>query len=120
MDDNSISKARVSLIIATFAVSGASIFIRYCDSSALIIAFWRILLAVVLLTPLLLYREIRYQFQEAFNMEQIKFFLAAGFFLSLHFFSWIQSLQYTTVAASVIVVNSSPLWVTFLSFIFFR
>ncbi|MCK4848867.1 MAG: EamA family transporter, partial [Candidatus Heimdallarchaeota archaeon] len=33
---------------------------------------------------------------------------------------WIQSLQYTTVAASVIVVNSSPLWVIFLSFIFFR
>jgi len=44
----------------------------------------------------------------------------AGFFLSLHFFSWIQSLQYTTVAASVIVVNSSPLWVIFLSFVFFR
>jgi drug/metabolite transporter (DMT)-like permease len=44
----------------------------------------------------------------------------AGFFLSLHFFSWIQSLEYTSVAASVIVVNSSPLWVVFLSYVLFR
>ncbi|MHA1541689.1 MAG: DMT family transporter [Candidatus Hodarchaeales archaeon] len=120
MVENSIAKAKTSLIIATFAVSGASIFIRFCDSSALTIAFWRIFLAVVLLTPLLLYPDIRNQFLTAMNIKQIKFYIAAGFFLSLHFFSWIQSLQYTTVAASVIVVNSSPLWVTFLSFIFFR
>jgi drug/metabolite transporter (DMT)-like permease len=50
----------------------------------------------------------------------MKFFILAGFFLSLHFFSWIQSLEYITVAASVIVVNSSPLWVSFLSFILLR
>ncbi len=120
MVENSITKAKTSLIIATFAVSGASIFIRFCDSSAVTIAFWRIFLVVILLTPLLLYSNIRNQFLTAINMEQIKFFLVAGFFLSLHFFSWIQSLQYTTVAASVIVVNSSPLWVTFLSFVLFR
>jgi drug/metabolite transporter (DMT)-like permease len=46
--------------------------------------------------------------------------MLSGFFLSLHFFSWIQSLEYVPVSASVIVVNSSPLWVIFLSFIFFR
>jgi drug/metabolite transporter (DMT)-like permease len=120
MVENSITKAKTSLLIATFAVSGASIFIRFCDSSALTIAFWRIFLAVILLTPLLLYPDIRNQFLTGMNIKQIKLYIAAGFFLSLHFFSWIQSLQYTTVAASVIVVNSSPLWVTFLSFILFR
>ena len=120
MVENSLTKARSSLLIATLAVSGASIFIRFCDSSALTIAFWRIFLVVLLLTPLLIFPDVRKQFKNAISKEQIKFFILAGFFLSLHFFSWIQSLQYTTVAASVIVVNSSPLWVTFLSFVFFR
>jgi drug/metabolite transporter (DMT)-like permease len=120
MVENSLTEAKISLLIAVFAVSLASILIRFCDSSALTIAFWRIFLAVVLLTPLLLYSDIRNQFLTTLNLEQLKFYIAAGFFLSLHFFSWIQSLQYTTVAASVIVVNSSPLWVTFLSFVFFR
>jgi drug/metabolite transporter (DMT)-like permease len=120
MVNNSLTKAKSSLLFATFAVSGASIFIRFCNSSALTIAFWRIFLVVLLLTPLLIIPDIRIQFKAAISMEQIKFFILAGFFLSLHFFSWIQSLQYTTVAASVIVVNSSPLWVTFLSFVFFR
>jgi len=120
MVENSLTKARSSLLIATIAVSGASIFIRYCDSSALTIAFWRIFLVVFLLTPLLIFHDVRTQFKDALSKEQIKFFIVAGFFLSLHFFSWIQSLQYTTVAASVIVVNSSPLWVIFLSFVFFR
>ena len=120
MVENSLTKARSSLFIATLAVSGASIFIRFCDSSALTIAFWRIFLVVFLLTPLLIFPDVRKQFRNALSMNQIKFFILAGFFLSLHFFTWIQSLQYTTVAASVIVVNSSPLWVTFLSFVFFR
>ena len=120
MNESSLREAKLSLVIATLAVSGASIFIRYCVSPAITVAFWRIFLVVLLLTPALLNSKIRTQFKPLLEMNQLKYVVLAGFFLSLHFFSWIQSLQYTTVAASVIVVNSSPLWVTFLSFIFFK
>ena len=110
----------LALIIATIAVSGASIFIRSSRSAPIIIAFWRLFLVVLLLTPLLLSSEIRKQFRLVSSYHHMKYFILAGFFLSLHFFSWIQSLEYTSVAASVIVVNSSPLWVIFLSFVLFR
>jgi len=120
MVENSLTTAKFSLLIASLAVSGASIFIRFCDSSALTIAFWRVFLVVILLSPLFIFPDVRKQFKSSLIMKQIKFLFLAGFFLSLHFFLWIQSLQYTTVAASVIVVNSSPLWVIFLSFVFFR
>ena len=120
MEFDSQVTAKFSLLFATIAVSGASIFIRFCDSSAVIISFWRIFLVVSLLTPLLSYREIRAQFQPVINWKHMKLFVLSGFFLSLHFFSWIQSLQYISVAASVIVVNSSPLWVIFFSFWLFR
>ncbi|MHA1977300.1 MAG: DMT family transporter [Candidatus Hodarchaeales archaeon] len=119
---SSIRYDYLALIIATIAVSGASIFIRYAlkSSAPIIIAFWRLFLVVLLLTPLLLFSEMRKQFRSVLTFHHMKYFVLGGFFLSLHFFSWIQSLEYTSVAASVIVVNSSPLWVVFLSFILFR
>ncbi len=46
--------------------------------------------------------------------------LAAGGFLALHFAFWISSLSYTSVAASTVLVNSSPLWITLWGWAFFR
>jgi drug/metabolite transporter (DMT)-like permease len=110
----------LALIIATISVSGASIFISKCESPSILIAFWRIFLVVILLTPLLLFLKIREQFRFVLTINHMKYFILAGFFLSLHFFSWMQSLKWVTVAPSVIVVNSSPLWVVFLSFVLLR
>jgi drug/metabolite transporter (DMT)-like permease len=41
--------------------------------------------------------------------------LLSGFFLALHFATWISSLEYTTVASSVVLVTTTPLWVALLS-----
>jgi drug/metabolite transporter (DMT)-like permease len=37
--------------------------------------------------------------------------LLSGFFLAMHFSTWISSLSYTSVANSVVLVNTNPLWV---------
>jgi drug/metabolite transporter (DMT)-like permease len=37
--------------------------------------------------------------------------LLSGLFLALHFSTWIASLNYTSVANSVVLVNTNPLWV---------
>jgi drug/metabolite transporter (DMT)-like permease len=39
----------------------------------------------------------------------------SGFFLAIHFATWISSLEYTTVASSVLFVSTSPLWVAILA-----
>jgi drug/metabolite transporter (DMT)-like permease len=44
--------------------------------------------------------------------------IASGAFLGLHFATWISSLDYTTVAASVVLVSTSPLWVALASRLF--
>ena len=41
--------------------------------------------------------------------------LLSGFFLALHFATWITSLEYTSVASSVVFVSTTPLWVALLS-----
>jgi drug/metabolite transporter (DMT)-like permease len=46
--------------------------------------------------------------------------LLSGLFLAIHFATWISSLEYTTVASSVVLVSTGPLWVALLSPIFLR
>lgn len=45
---------------------------------------------------------------------------ASGAFLALHFGTWITSLEYTTVASSVVLVSTGPLWVAVLSMLVLR
>jgi drug/metabolite transporter (DMT)-like permease len=44
----------------------------------------------------------------------------SGLFLAIHFATWISSLEYTTVASSVVLVSTGPLWVALLSPIFLK
>lgn len=114
---------QIALIIAMFNVSWASIFITILlenDVPAVVIAFWRLFLSVAVLSPLLLQKDIRIHFKEHSKLSYQIFFFSSGFFLSLHFLSWIQSLKLLTVAVSVLVVNSSPIWVILISFLLFK
>jgi drug/metabolite transporter (DMT)-like permease len=46
--------------------------------------------------------------------------IAAGFFLALHFASWISSLAYTSVASSTALVTTNPIWIALISWLVFR
>jgi drug/metabolite transporter (DMT)-like permease len=106
----------ISLFIAILAVSTASIFIRLAQTDgapSLVIAALRLTFATLLLAPVALTRhhaEIR-----NLNGKQITLGVVSGFFLAAHFASWISSLEYTSVASSVVFVSTGPLWVALLS-----
>lgn len=113
------SRARLllpfALMIAILAVSTASIFIRFAqrDAPSLVIAALRLTLASLALAPAALTRhstELR-----KMDRAQLGLGLLAGLFLAIHFATWISSLEYTTVASSVVLVSTGPLWVALLS-----
>jgi drug/metabolite transporter (DMT)-like permease len=97
------------------AVSTASIFIRYAQvhASSLVIAAYRLTIASLLLTPLVLTRH-RGELSRL-NRREFSLALFSGLFLAIHFATWITSLEYTTVASSVVLVSTSPLWVALLA-----
>ena len=101
--------------VGVLAVSTASIFIRFAqtEASSLTIAASRLTLAALFLLPVALKRNGKELAQ--LNRKQVGLLLLAGVFLAVHFASWITSLQYTTVASSVVLVATSPLWVALLS-----
>ena len=95
------------------AVSTAATLIRLAEAPALAIAFWRCAIAAVVL---LFASRGRWR-TELSRLEPRERWLAvaAGFFLALHFASWIRSLEYTTVASSTLLVNTGPIWVGLLT-----
>ncbi len=109
-----------SLLIAILAVSTASIFIRFAQREApsLVIAALRLTFASLALAPIALSRhrdELR-----ALTRRELLLGLLSGILLAVHFATWISSLEYTSVASSVVLVSTGPLWVALLSPIFLK
>jgi len=104
-----------ALLIAILAVSTASILIRFAqrEAASLVIAALRLAFATIVLAPYALLHHRAELLQ--WTRQDAWLALLAGFFLSIHFATWISSLEYTTVASSVVLVSSGPLWVALLS-----
>ncbi len=110
----------IVLAIAILAVSTASIFVRYAQAEApsLVIASYRLIIASLVIAPVAWWnnrKELR-----ALKRKEWLLALASGVFLAVHFATWITSLEYTTVASSVVLVSTSPLWVALASWLLFR
>lgn len=105
-----------SLLIAILAVSTSSIFIRFAQmegAPSLVIAAVRLTFATLLLAPLALTRH-RAELQ-SLTRQQLTLGGVSGLFLAVHFATWISSLEYTSVASSVVFVSTGPLWVALLA-----
>ncbi len=103
----------LALIIGTMAVSTGAIFARLADAPSLVIAAYRVGIASLILAPITWWKardEI-----VTLSMRDLKLAVLSGFFLALHFAAWISSLDYTSVANSVVLVNTNPLWVGLLT-----
>ena len=102
----------LSLLAGVSAVSTAAIFIRLAQSGgapSIVIAAARLTFASLILAPVVLTRY-RTDLQRL-NPRDLALALLSGIFLALHFATWITSLEYTTVASSVVLVTTTPLWV---------
>lgn len=102
--------------VALAAVSFAAIFIRWADAPGVVVALYRMLVAAAVMAPLTL-RGLR---RTPFTRVGARTTLLAGVMLALHFATWITSLTYTTVAASVSLAATAPLWVALLAWAFQR
>lgn len=110
---------RLALIAAIAAVSSSSILIRLSGAPPLVIASYRLGLASVIMVAAAVTQKELTQLLHLTKKELLILGLS-GFFLYVHFATWITSLFYTTVATSVIIVDSSPLFVAVLSYLFLR
>ena len=103
--------AQLALPLAIIAASFAAIFIRFSNVHPISIAFYR-----MLFSSLILLFFIPPHIKEIKNLSKKEWIIiiTTGFFLAIHFAAWISSLEYTTVASSVILVSAHPLIVAWI------
>ncbi len=98
------------LAVGVVGASVSAILIVYAvDAEPMAISFWRCAAGAVVLLPFA-GRRLR-----AVERRQLTLPILAGVFLAAHFATWITSLELTTVAASVLLVTSSPAFVALIA-----
>jgi drug/metabolite transporter (DMT)-like permease len=105
------------LTIGILSVSCGSLFIRLASAPPLAAAAYRVLLATILFVPVVACGPGR-----EFLMSRgdwMRIFLA-GLALACHFALWIASLSYTSVASSVVLVDTTPFFIGLTSHWFFK
>lgn len=104
--------------IGLVAISSSAVLVRLADAPAFAIAFYRCFLAALVLVPIGL---LRFRFRDEYRSldgSMWRLAVLSGLFLGGHFATWIPSITMTTVAASVVLVQTQPIWVALLGPIF--
>ncbi len=107
-------KAYVILFIGVVSVSFAAIFIRLAEAPALVIASYRLTIASLILAPIALTKAISQR--PRLRLRNSLLILLSSLFLALHFGLWIASLDYTSIASSVVLVTAHPALVAVASY----
>lgn len=121
MPQRPILRLLIVLVAGIFAVSTASILIRYARQAgvpALVVAAYRLGLATLILSPIVL-RRYRGELRNLTRRDGLAA-IASGAFLAAHFATWISSLDYTTVTSSVVLVTTGPIWLALASWLILR
>jgi drug/metabolite transporter (DMT)-like permease len=98
----------LAVAVAAVSTSGPLMASAAVTVPVLAIAMWRNALSLVVLGPATLLRrrsEVR-----GLRARELRFAGAAGFFLALHFATWVPSLNMTSVASATALVATQPVW----------
>ena len=104
----------IVLLLAILGISFAAPLIRLSSAHPVAIAVWRLVISLVVLGAALAFTR-GWRAWRRLTPRELALALAAGALLAVHFWSWNTSLLYTSIAASVILVNLQPVIVGALS-----
>lgn len=99
----------IVLSCALIVISFASIWIRWAEAPAISIAVYRVGVSALILTPIAL--STRRSRLRGLTHNDLRYALLGGICLALHFIFWISSLEFTSVASSVVLVTTNPIFV---------
>ena len=107
-----------ALAIGVASVSVSAVLVKLASAPSGVTAFYRLLFTILLMLPVFLKK---YKKEILFIKGKDWFFsLAAGSFLAFHFILWFESLRYTSVASSTVLVTLQPLFAFAGAYLFFR
>ncbi|MBM7717586.1 DMT family transporter [Siminovitchia sp. FSL H7-0308] len=108
----------IVVMIGVLTISSSAILVKLSSAEAGTIAFYRMFFSVCILLPMFLRRS-KSELRMMKRNDWI-YSLLAGIFLAFHFILWFESLNYTSVASSTVLVTLQPLFAFIGTFLFFK
>lgn len=107
---------KLLMLVGVLGASFSSVFVRFSSAPSLILVVYRSFFSMLLLGPyaLLFHRK------EVLSVHRRELLpaLASGVFLGLHFTAYFESLRWTSIAASVVLVDTSVFFVALVGVLF--
>ena len=102
----------IAIVVGIVGISMSAIFVRYSTAPSAVLAAWRLIWSVVLMTPLVLASgAIRKELKKVHKKSALMS-ACSGLFLAAHFILWFEALQRTSVASAATLVCTEVIWVS--------
>ncbi|MCI2255376.1 DMT family transporter [Domibacillus sp. PGB-M46] len=108
----------IALAVGVAAVSTSAVLVELTTAPSAVVAFYRLFFSALLILPYFLLRNLPEL--KTFSKKDWIFSGVAGVFLAVHFILWFESLNFTSVASSVVLVTLQPLFSFVGTYFFFK
>lgn len=109
---------RFLVLLGVAGVSLSAVFVRWSTAPSMVLALYRMCFAAALLAP---YALLRHREElGALARREVLLCLASGAFLGLHLAAYFESLRWTSIASSVVLVDTEVLFVALGSLLVLR
>ncbi|KGR91699.1 membrane protein [Ureibacillus massiliensis 4400831 = CIP 108448 = CCUG 49529] len=108
----------IPILIGVISISLSAILVKLATADAGVIAFYRMLFSVLIMSPIFFMKH-THEIKLITKRDWI-FSTIAGVFLAFHFILWFESLNYTSVASSTVLVTLQPLFAFVGTYFFFK
>ena len=100
----------LALALGVIALSTSAIFVKLANAPSSIIAFYRLLFTALALTPFLLLDKNKRAQLRSLDLRRMGLIALSGLLLAVHYVMWFESLRYTSVSSSTVLVALQPLF----------
>jgi len=107
--------AYLALVVGVFCIGLSAIFVKFANVAGPVSAFYRVLIAGLVLVPWWLVRKTKRP-----ATRDILFIFAGGAFFAFDLALWNTSLLLTSAATATLLANAAPLWVGMGTLLIFR
>lgn len=111
-------KYRMVVLLGVVGVSLSAIFVKFADAPSPVLAFYRLLFATILLIPAFV-KNCRAEFK-ALKKKNILLCCLSGFFLACHFTAYFESIRFTSIASSTVLVDTEVFFVALVTVFIFK
>lgn len=111
-------KTKLIVLLGVLGVSFSAIFVKYATAPSAVLAFYRMGFTTLCLLPVVLLKH-REELKKL-TSKNILWCMVSGFFLACHFTCYFESIRYTSVSSSTVLVDTEVFFICIFSYLLFR